>query len=373
MTTYAELIATKDADTIFTEILARLSSAGFPVTAWQAGGVARTLVDVDAETLAELYGLVSDIGKGWSLDDAEGDWLTLHAYSRFDLTRIAATFAKHSVRLSTVASGAGPYSITAGQLVVTNASGIRFRSTNSTTETVPASGYVDITVQAETAGVGGNTAPSSVVTPALAGVAFSWQSAVTAARDEETDAALRQRCRDRWATLATGFTREAVRYYCVNATLVDGTNAGCTRVGFADPAGDGSYVVYVAGASGALGATPLSRVQAALNAVKPITDTPVVTNATQVIIDPTGNIRFFDGINTSENRAAARAAINAYLNGLPLGSTSDPAIVDAAGMSAAVYAALPGKVRDADLSNADVSLLLGQVAVMADPDSLTFS
>jgi hypothetical protein len=78
VTTYAELITIKDADAIFTEILARLTTAGFPVTAWQTGGVARTLVDVDATTLAELYDLVSDIGKGWSLDDAEGDWLTLH-------------------------------------------------------------------------------------------------------------------------------------------------------------------------------------------------------------------------------------------------------------------------------------------------------
>ena len=372
MTTYAELITIKDADTIFTEILARLTTAGFPVTAWQAGGVARTLVDVDAETLAELYDLLVDIGKAWSLDDAEGDWLTLHAYSRFDLTRIAATFAKHSVRLSTVASGAGPYSITAGQLVVTNANGIRFRSTNSATETVPAAGSVDITVQAETAGVGGNTVPSSVVTPALAGVVFSWQSVVTAARDEETDAALRQRCRDRWATLATGFTREAIRYYATNATLVDGTSAGCTRVGFATPAGDGSYIVYVAGASGALGGTPLARVQVALDAVKPITDTPVVTNATEVTITFAGTIRFYSGYNTGANQIAAAAALTAYVNALPLGDTSDPPIVDEAGAKAAVYAALPGKVRDIDLSNADVSLTLGQVAV-ADTSGVSYA
>lgn len=372
MTTYAELITIKDADTIFTEILARLTTAGFPVTAWQAGGVARALVDVDAETLAELYDLLVDIGKAWSLDDAEGDWLTLHAYSRFDLTRIAATFAKHSVRLSTVASGAGPYSITAGQLVVTNANGIRFRSTNSATETVPAAGSVDITVQAETAGVGGNTVPSSVVTPALAGVVFSWQSVVTAARDEETDAALRQRCRDRWATLATGFTREAIRYYATNATLVDGTSAGCTRVGFATPAGDGSYIVYVAGASGALGGTPLARVQVALDAVKPITDTPVVTNATEVTITFAGTIRFYSGYNTGANQIAAAAALTAYVNALPLGDTSDPPIVDEAGAKAAVYAALPGKVRDIDLSNADVSLTLGQVAV-ADTSGVSYA
>ena len=59
------------------------------------------------------YNLVAEIGLGWSLDDAENDWLTLHALSRFNLTRIPASFAQHVVRL-TVASGAGPYSITPG-------------------------------------------------------------------------------------------------------------------------------------------------------------------------------------------------------------------------------------------------------------------
>ena len=51
-----------------------------------------------------LYEIVSEIGKGWSLDDAEGAWLTLYAYSRYRVTRIAATFAQHTVTL-TVASG----------------------------------------------------------------------------------------------------------------------------------------------------------------------------------------------------------------------------------------------------------------------------
>lgn len=362
MTTYADLVTIKDADTIFAEILARLTAAGFPVTAWQAGGVARTLVDVDAATLAELYELVSEIGKGWSLDDASGDWLTLHAYSRFGLDRIAATFAEHSVTL-TVTAGAGPYTITPGQLVCVNALGVRFRSTNGTSTTISSASPATFTVKAETAGTDGNTAPSSIVTPALAGVAFSWSSTTVAARDEETDDALRQRCRDRWATLASGFTREAIRYYCVNATLVDGTNAGCTRVGFGDPVGDGSYVVYVAGSEGALGATPLSRVQAALDAKKPITDTPIVTNATEVTISVAGTVRFFSGYNITANQNAAKSAAESYVNSLPLGDTSDPPIVDAAGIAAAIYAALPGKVRDIDLSTTDTSLLLGQVAV----------
>ena len=160
----------------------------------------------------------------------------------------------------------------------------------------------------------------------------------------------------------------------VNAVIdwgAEGANAGCTRVGFATPAGDGSYIVYVAGASGALGGTPLARVQVALDAVKPITDTPVVTNATEVPITIAGTVRFFSGYNTSDNRTAADAAAEAYVNALPLGDTSDPPVVDASGIAAAIYAALPGKVRDIDLSTTDTSLTLGQVAVPT--ASLTYS
>lgn len=374
MATYAELIDPKTAALLRDELLDRLEQGGFPLTAWQAGNTARTLVQVDVVTLAELYALVAQIGKGWSLDDAEGPWLTLHALSRYDLERLLATFAKHTVTL-TAASGAGtPYSITAGQLVVTNALGIRFRSTNTSTETVAHGTPLTLTVQAETAGTKGNTAPSAVVTPALAGVTMAWASRTLDARDEETDVALRQRCRDRWATLATGFTQEAVRYWATNAKLTDGvTSAGCTRVGFSAPAGDGSYTVYVAGASGPLTTPGVTAVQTELNLRKPITDTPTVTNASEVEINPTGTIRFFSGYNTGDNQTAARAAISAYLNALPLGSATDPPVVDAAGLSAAVYTALPGKVRDIDFSNADVTLSLGQVAVKKASDSITFS
>lgn len=361
MVAYADLITAKSAATLRAELLQRLADAGFPVTAWQTGNPARTLVAVDVQTLSELYAIVAQIGKGWSLDDAAGDWLTLHAYSRFSLERILATFAQHTLELS-VASGAGPYTITPGQLVVARGA-LRYRSTNSGNVTLAHGTPTTLTVQCETAGTAGNAAPTATITPALAGVTWTWTGRTRDARAIETDAELRQRCRDRWATLAVGFTREAVRYYCSVATLSDGTNAGCTRVGFGDPPGDGTYVVYVAGSSGALGATAVGRIQAALDATKPITDTPIVTDATEVTIAVAGTVRFKSGENTSANQIAAEAAARAYVNSIALGTLSDPPVVDAAGIAAAIYTALPGKVRDIDLSTVDVTLALGEVAV----------
>lgn len=374
MTTYAELIDPKTAETLRTELIDRLEQAGFPITAWQAGNAARTQVQVDVVTLAELYALVAQIGKGWSLDDAEGPWLTLHAWSRFRVARILATFARHTVTL-TAASGAGPYSITAGQLVVVNALGIRFRSTNTTTETVVHGTPITLTVEAQTAGTKGNTAPSAVVTPALAGVSMAWVARTVSAVDEELDAPLRQRCRDKWATLApAGATQATYRYWLTSAVDGDGAPCGITRVAFPTPPGDGTVPVWVAGASGLISGDQLTAARAYVGARRPHTDTPGINHATEVTVDVSGlSVRFKPGKNTDANRTAVRAAVVATVNGLDISTADDPVVIDEAAIKAAVYAAVPGAVRDVDWSTADATLGAGEVAVASGASSITFS
>ena len=374
MTTYAELIAPKTAATLRDELLARLSSAGFPVTAWQTGGAARTLAQVDVETLAELYALVVQIGKGWSLDDAAGPWLTLHAWSRYRVERILATFAKHEVTL-TAASGAGPYSITAGQLVLVNSQGIRFRSTNSTTQTVAHGTPLTLTVQAETAGTKGNTAPSAVITPALAGVTMTWVSRTLSAVDEELDEPLRQRCRDKWPTLAVGQGPQgAYRFWLTSAVDGDGAPCGITRVAFPTPPGDGTVPVWVAGASGLISGPQLTAARAYVEARRPHTDTPAINHATVVNVDVSAlTVRFKPGKNTSANQTAVRAAVTAAVNGLDISTASDPVIVDEAAIKAAVYGAVPGAVRDVDWPTSDAALGAGEVAVTTGASSIAFS
>jgi hypothetical protein len=374
VTTYADLITAKDAETLRDELLARLTDADFPVTAWQTGNAARTLVAVDVQTLAELYALVVQIGKGWSLDDAAGAWLTLHAWSRYRVERILATFARHTVTL-TAASGAGPYSITAGQLVVTNALGIRFRSTNTSTEVVAYGTPLTLTVEAQTAGTKGNTAPSAVVTPALAGVTFAWTARTVTAVDEELDAPLRQRCRDKWATLApAGATQATYRYWLTNAVDGDDEPCGITRVAFATPPGDGTVPVWVAGASGQIGGAQLTAAQAYVEERRPHTDTPDIDHATEVNVDVSGmTVRFKPGKNTADNRTAVKAAIVAHIDGLDISTADDPVIVDEAGVKAAAYSGAPGLVRDVDWSTADATLGAGEVAVCTGENSITFS
>ncbi|MFO0610227.1 MAG: baseplate J/gp47 family protein [Polyangiales bacterium] len=344
--TVAELLSPRTRDQIADDILAALTAAGFPVTAWQPGSVPRVLVFAFAATLAVLWGLVAQVGAAAFLDTATGAWLTLHAFGRFSLTRIAATFARHTFTLN---NGAGsPVTITPGQLLLTTAAGaVRYRSTNTSNVTVPASGSTPITVQAETAGIAGNTVPTILVTPAVAGLSISAGALSTRARNEETDGELRTRCRARWATLAAGATRDFYLYHLLNATLADGvTNAGVTRVGWIAPAGDGTFEVVVAGADGPLSPTPLGDVRAyvAVQARKAYTDTPTITNATAVQVTPSATIYVRAAYNTNANRTKAVDALAALAASLEIGQT-----LDLGAVYRAIYAA--EGVTDVDLAS----------------------
>lgn len=368
--TVTELLNPRTRDQIADDLFAALSAAGFPVTAWQSGAVPRTLVFVYAAVLATLWGLIAQVAGAAFLATATGAWLTLHAKSRFALDRIAATFARHSVTL--VNASASPVTIAPGQLVLTTSAGtVRFRSTNIVNVIVPGSGTAGITVMAETAGIAGNTSPAVLVTPATAGLGFTWGSLSTMARNEESDAELRVRCLARWAVLGSGFTRDAVVYWCTSALFADGTSVGCTRVGFGAVPGDGSYVVYVAGATGPLGSLGRARVQVVLDLRKPITDTPQVTDATTATLAVSGTVQFKAGLNTSANRSAVETAIRAYVNGKGIG---DAAGIDLGALYAAIYRAVPDGFEDVDLSSpsGDVAVAAGAVAV-PDVTGLSYS
>lgn len=360
----ADLLNPQTADQLEATQLAALASAGFPTTAWQPGSVPRTLVRIECVVLATLWGLVALVAAAAFLDTATGAWLTLHAASRFDLTRIPASFARHSITLNCV-STAGPYNILVGQLLVTTAGGVRFRSTNTSVVVVPSGGSVSIIVQAETAGIAGNTAPSSIVTPANAGMTMSYGSLTLRARDEETDPQLRMRCRARWATRAAGATRAYYLYHLLNATMDDGggnlINAGVTRVGWIAPTGDGTFEVIVAGADGPLSGPQLTAVTDYITDVtrRGYTDTPTVTNAVAVNVTPDGDFYVRSGFNTLANRTKAVHALVARGASLEIGQK-----LDIGAIYAAIYAA--DNVTDVALStpSGDTSVTARQVVTI---------
>lgn len=391
ITSVTEVLTAKTEDELVDEQLAAMAATdpALPVTAWQPGDVALTLVETDAAALADLHqvvrllGLAAFLGTAADADGGVGDWLTLRAKSTFDLDRIEATFTRGTVTLACSAA-AGPHTITPGQLVLTLPDGTRYRSTNASNVVVSSGGTNTIAIQAEAAGTGGNRTllgSVTIVSPALAGLSVTAASGVSwitaTARDQESNAALVTRCRARWATLATAGcgTRDAYTFNLLGAIMPDGvTSCGVTRVGFLAPPGDGTVPVVIAGSSGLLTDGQRDGVRTYIDTRRPITDTPEINHATPVSANPVGTVTFKSGFNTSGNRTAVEAAIAAYVNALPIGDDIASAFLDQAAVFAAIYAAVPGGFVDVDLSApTDTAIAAGEVARVTSTAGLTFA
>lgn len=255
MPSLSDVLTPQSADDIEAIILGILQGVGFPVTSWQPGSVPRTLIRAFSEVIADLTTTISDIAAGGYLDLAEGIWLDLLALSQFDLLRNPALFTEGLATL-TDAANAGPYTITVGQLFIQDAAGHRY--TNITAGTLPQGLTLQLTWRAEAAGVDYNVDNGVInqLVTVLPGVTVNnpdpgtgnWITSVGA--DVETDALLRQRCRDRWATLGTGGNIAAYRGWAIEGS----PTVTRVTVDAANPGGPGTVFVYLANSTG--GATP---------------------------------------------------------------------------------------------------------------------
>lgn len=215
MTDLADLIQTTTQAEELADLLADAASEGFPTTSWQSGSVPRTLLEIDAQVNAGVRANVADIAKGGLLDLATGGWLTLLAQSQYDETRVPAVITRGTIVL-TCASNAGPYTIGERSIWVSDSSGRRFTPIGS--GTLATGGTLSLTYEAELAGSTYNVAANTitVMTTPLAGVTVnnpssSWITQTGA--DEEADADLRARCREKWAPLGTGSNEDAYAFW----------------------------------------------------------------------------------------------------------------------------------------------------------------
>ncbi len=373
-TDLADLVTARTEATLQTELLAKLTAESFPTADWQEGSVPRSLVKGDAAALADLDTTVASLAGAAFLGTAEGldesddeetaSWLDLLAEQRFDESRIQATFAEWTFTLK-AASGIGPYTIGAGALVVASSGGVRFQSTNTGNVVVPLGSTAPITVKAQRKGTSGNTAtPSVIVSPALPGVTITGAARSTSARDRESDDSLRQRCMDKWSTLAVGQgTQAAYRYWCIGAVDELGESCGITKVAFDTIPGTGAVPIWVSGANGNILSGQLADAQTYVDARKPLTDTPTLSHATEQTVAIAGTVRFKTGENTTANQQAVLDGITAYFAALPISTAGDPVTVDEAAIKAAIYGGAPGKIADADVTpSTDTVLPSGYVA-----------
>jgi hypothetical protein len=325
--TLDELTTPRTSAQIKADIYAALAAQGLATTTWKPGAVVRTIIAAFAIVLAAFSQLQAAIARGGFLDLAEGRWLTLVAKHVYGVERDAGAFATGSVTLTN--AGGGVYSLAPGDLILAHAtSGKTYRNT-ATVNIVAGPSSVSVAVQADELGTassaGGGTI--TVLKTPLPGITATNPAALVG-RDEELDPALRQRCREKTATLSPFGPKDAYHYLAKSATRVaTGELIGVTRVKLV-PDGVGGITAYVATGSGnVLGtmldtSTDLGAVHAQLDAyAAPLSITVTTTSATPKAIGVTYEAWVADTINKTndEIHTAVETKLVAWMAAQPIG------------------------------------------------------
>jgi uncharacterized phage protein gp47/JayE len=221
-----------------------------------------------------------------------------------------------------------PHAVAVGQLVAAdNVNGYTYR--NTTGGTVPISGSVTLTFQAEVAGESRNVAHNTIdilQTP-LAGVTINNPSPTwitSLGTNEESDATLRTRCTSRWSTLSYASPEDAYVQFALAAGADDVTRA---HVHADNPGGPGTVWVFIAGATGPAIAGDVTTAQDYIDTRRPATADVTVFAATAQVQNFDAiiyvNSADYDGPGGSKETEIENA-LEAHVNNLPIGGTILP-------------------------------------------------
>ncbi len=309
--------------------LSLLTDAGLNARSWQPGSWQLTLVKLYTVLHAALSANVKTIAELALNELSVGDALTAFSDSHYDNQRYEATRAQHNLRLSCGAAS-GPYTITASERVFRETvTGNNLLFTATTGGTLNPGSTLDITVDAQLKGSGGNVAIGAIteqITP-LVGVTVTnidvgdGTSLVTAGTDEETDPDLRTRNRTKWAAQNLASPAEAYEYW------VRVGSAGITRVLVDDtnPRGSGTTDVYVAGATGVAASGDVTDGQAELDKHLPETSDAKVIAAASDAQAFTANIYITAAKHDAAKETEVEQALIDFINGLDINGKVLPA------------------------------------------------
>lgn len=358
------------------DFLTQLDALGFSATSWQTGSVARTISVTCAYTAYSLRRFVSALSYQGYNSDASQSMLTKFSASHYDNARVEATSTIGTVVLTGGSSGP-PHTISAGEIVVSDGT-YTFR--NTTGGTVPASGTLSITVEAETAGSDSNVANGTIttmVTP-LAGVSCnnpdpgSGTWITTLGADEETDAALRLRNSSKWSSLSTV---EAIsdRYEYIARTVVSNARV---KVDDSNPSGPGTLTVYLAAEDGVASGAQVTLVDNAIDAAH-FGGTHTTTASSSDTLTITATVYYDSSYTSGAIQAAVEAAITAYVNGAPIGgydfSPGPDEVIDRDGLLSAIRGVTGVRKVAMSVPAADFSLSSAYHVAIEGSHSITYT
>ncbi|WP_437647879.1 baseplate J/gp47 family protein [Sorangium sp. So ce362] len=351
-----------------------LSASGLPVTSWHEGAVARSIIAVIAAIFAGFTQVIALAIRANYLDLAEGIWLTLLAYYVYGVERVEATFATGQVTL--VNAGGGVYPFEAGEFICRNPT-TDAHYTNASFFELGAGQTLTIDVRAVVAGAEGSSSAGQITALVTEMLSVTCSNAAALnGRDQESDPALRQVCRDSLGALSPNGPQAAYEYWAKRARRADGTIVNVTRVWVSPGSSVGHVQVYVASPSGAVDgsagdpSTDLGAVASTImRLVVPKGATCTVSSAVAVTVTVTGTAWVQVAANLSDAawQTLFLQQLTMYLAEVPIGGhvlTSVPGHVFRNAIIGQVEGVSKFVIKfDPTLPAGDTSLAEGQVPV----------
>lgn len=325
MATFAfkDLITPVTRDEAKASIYAAMTALGLKTTAWEAGAVTRTIVTACALMFSALSQLQADIARSGFLDYAQGSWLKLVARFVYNVEPFAATFATGEITLTN--TGGGLFEVDPGDLIVANAvTGKTYRNVSAFVLSPSATITVEVVALEAGSGSNANVGEITAFVTTLNRVEVDNAEPLTGI-DEETDPAIRARCREKLGALSPFGPWDAYSYAARTAKVANGATAGVTRTAVTRD-GYGNVYVRVASASGTIiGSegdlnTPLGAViEAVEQAAAPLSVTAHVSGATPVLVPIVYEAWAYDTSGESDAGIRGKVATNLAIN-----STTQP-------------------------------------------------
>jgi len=316
------------------------------LTNFNVGSVVRTTTEVFAEVVAELYAFGAGMLKQGFLDTATAFWLDRKA-KEYGLTRKPAVKAEGTVVYSRKTAKDTNVPIPEGSIVTTpkDQSGTEYRYF-TTEEVVLLAGElsVEAPVIAENAGSAYNVGPGSIskmktFITGIDAVTNPEEWLTTVGVDEETDAALRQRCFLAWEELSQGGTAAAYISWALSVAGVKSAFVDDTL-----PRGEGTVDVYIMGEAGPPDPALIEAVQEVVDDNRPITADALVFSPEVVTIPITLTVTPRAGYDTTAMDTEIRRRLSVFFGDIedatlpitPLGVGKDVVIAQIVGVVMAV-------------------------------------
>lgn len=370
MISIEELLEPVTTDQQLEKFLTTLEAVGVHAKAWRKAGSLRTILRIVAATYAGFSQAILGFTRAGFLETAEKGWLTLLAFNSYGVTRIPATFATGPVTL--VNAGGGNYPVQADELrLISEANGGK-GYTNTTAFTLAPGATITIDVLAIEVGSASSAPPGTItkLETVLPGVTATNALAVVGA-DEETDTDLRQRCKDKLATISGKGPRGAYGFAVRSAVRDDGSPVDVNRLRVSPGSSTGVVTVYVASPAGAPIGSDLPFIETAIETyARPDAVTAILLPAVPVPYARSLTVwaRRIDGLTAADLGTLVSRALIDLIATYPIGGIAKPPSTQGylyADRIAGTVQSAHAAIFDVDGAGADIALAPNEVATLA--------